>query len=137
MSILGGRSETLTFSGTQNKFGLFWGSIDSYNSIAFYSGSSATPFLTLFGNNLNAVPALGFNGDQSGALTNAYVTFTGLSFDKIVLASSSNSFEFDNISYGNVGPVPEPSTWAMMILGFAGLGFVYRRRRSRLAVTAA
>ena len=137
MSILGGGSETLTFSGTQNKFCLYWGSIDSYNSIAFYSGSSATPFLTLFGNNLNAVPALGFNGDQSGALTNAYVTFTGLNFDKIVLASSSNSFEFDNISYGNVGPVPEPSTWAMMILGFAGLGFVYRRRRSRLAVTAA
>ena len=117
MSILGGKSETLTFSGTQNKFGLFWGSIDSYNSVAFYSGNSATPFLTLFGNNLNAVPALGFNGDQSGALTNAYVTFTGLSFDKIVLASTTNSFEFDNISYGNVGPVPEPSTWAMLLLG--------------------
>jgi hypothetical protein len=33
--------------------------------------------------------------------------------------------------------VPEPSTWAMMLLGFAGIGFVYRRRRSRLAVTAA
>jgi hypothetical protein len=127
--------------GTQNKFGLFWGSIDSCNSVAFYLGNSATPFLTLFGNNLNAVPALGFNGDQSGALTNAYVTFTGLSFDKIVLASSGNSFEFDNISYGsnldNVGPVPEPSTWAMMLLGFAGFGFAYRRRRSRLAATAA
>jgi probable HAF family extracellular repeat protein len=26
-------------------------------------------------------------------------------------------------------PVPEPSTWAMMLLGFAGLGFVGRRRR--------
>ena len=62
MSIQGGRSETLTFSGTQNKFGLFWGSIDSYNSIAFYSGNSATAFLTLFGNTLNAVPALGFDG---------------------------------------------------------------------------
>jgi hypothetical protein len=24
--------------------------------------------------------------------------------------------------------VPEPSTWAMMLLGFAGLGFAYRRR---------
>ena len=50
MSILGGKSEMLKFSATQNKFGLFWRSIDSYNSIAFYSGSSATPFLTLFGN---------------------------------------------------------------------------------------
>jgi len=141
MSILGGRSETLTFSGTQNRFGLYWGSIDSYNSVAFYSGNSATPFLTLFGNTLNAVPALGFNGNQSSGLTNAYVTFTGLSFDKIVLASSGYSFEFDNISYGsnlnNVGPVPEPSTWAMMLLGFAGIGFAYRRRRSRLSATAA
>jgi PEP-CTERM motif len=35
-------------------------------------------------------------------------------------------------------PVPEPSTWAMMILGFAGVGFmVYRRKRGGNAVTAA
>jgi hypothetical protein len=27
-------------------------------------------------------------------------------------------------------PVPEPSTWAMMILGFAGVGFLAYRRRS-------
>jgi hypothetical protein len=26
--------------------------------------------------------------------------------------------------------VPEPSTWAMMILGFAGLGFMAYRRKS-------
>jgi hypothetical protein len=34
--------------------------------------------------------------------------------------------------------VPEPSTWAMMILGFAGIGFMaYRRsRKSTLAFTA-
>ena len=136
MSILNGKSETLTFSGVQNRFGLCWGSIDSYNSVAFYLGNSATPFLTLHGNTLNAVPALGFDGNQLAALTNAYVTFTGLSFDKIVLASSGNSFEFDNISYG-VGAVPEPSTWAMMLLGFAGIGFAYRRRRNRLAIAAA
>jgi outer membrane lipase/esterase len=30
-------------------------------------------------------------------------------------------------------PVPEPSTWAMMILGFAGVGFLtYRRRKSAM-----
>jgi choice-of-anchor C domain-containing protein len=34
----------------------------------------------------------------------------------------------DNVS---VVPVPEPSTWAMMILGFAGIGFLAYRRRNR------
>ena len=35
-------------------------------------------------------------------------------------------------------PVPEPSTWAMMILGFAGVGFMaYRRKRGGNALTAA
>ena len=35
--------------------------------------------------------------------------------------------------------VPEPSTWVMMILGFAGVGFMtYRRsRKSTMALTAA
>jgi hypothetical protein len=38
-----------------------------------------------------------------------------------------------------IGSVPEPSTWAMMILGFAGMGFIaYRRRKGgTLALTAA
>lgn len=35
-------------------------------------------------------------------------------------------------------PVPEPSTWAMMIIGFAGVGFMlYRRQRGANALTAA
>jgi hypothetical protein len=33
--------------------------------------------------------------------------------------------------------VPEPSTWAMMILGFAGVGFMAYRRKSKLALRAA
>lgn len=33
----------------------------------------------------------------------------------------------------NVTAVPEPATWAMMILGFAGVGFVAYRRKSRPA----
>jgi hypothetical protein len=32
---------------------------------------------------------------------------------------------------------PEPSTWAMMILGFAGMGFVAHRKAKRTAVSAA
>ena len=33
--------------------------------------------------------------------------------------------------------VPEPSTWAMLILGFAGLGFMAYRRKSKLDLTTA
>jgi hypothetical protein len=37
-----------------------------------------------------------------------------------------------------VGSVPEPSTWAMMILGFAGIGIMaYRRRNQSTALTIA
>jgi len=36
-----------------------------------------------------------------------------------------------------VNAVPEPSTWAMLILGFAGVGFMAYRRKSRPAALAA
>nr|WP_156948878.1 choice-of-anchor K domain-containing protein [Bradyrhizobium sp. WSM1417] len=39
---------------------------------------------------------------------------------------------------GTIGGVPEPSTWAMMILGFSGVGFMaYRRRNRSTALDAA
>ena len=37
---------------------------------------------------------------------------------------------------GNMSAVPEASTWAMMILGFCGLGFMAYRRTDKVAVTA-
>ena len=36
-----------------------------------------------------------------------------------------------------IAAVPEPSTWAMMILGFAGVGFLAYRRRNQAAVSLA
>ncbi len=36
-----------------------------------------------------------------------------------------------------VATVPEPSTWAMMILGFAGIGFMAYRRRNKMAMLRA
>lgn len=32
-----------------------------------------------------------------------------------------------------ISAVPEPSTWAMMLLGFAGLGFAFRRSRRKVS----
>ena len=36
-----------------------------------------------------------------------------------------------------IGEVPEPSTWALMLIGFAGLGFVGYRQQQKLAALRA
>jgi PEP-CTERM motif len=49
----------------------------------------------------------------------------------------------DSLAWNDVGSVqrtvtdavPEPSTWAMMLIGFAGLGFVAYRRQKKTAFT--
>jgi hypothetical protein len=43
----------------------------------------------------------------------------------------------DYSSTAGIGAVPEPSTWGMMILGFAGIGFMAYRRKSKPALLAA
>jgi hypothetical protein len=44
----------------------------------------------------------------------------------------------DNVNFTEfTAAVPEPSTWAMMILGFAGIGFVTYRRKNKMALNAA
>ena len=51
-----------------------------------------------------------------------------LTFGYSLVANGSGGFGFD-LAVG--GAVPETSTWAMMLLGFAGLGYAgYRRARA-------
>jgi hypothetical protein len=38
-----------------------------------------------------------------------------------------------NIGGGVVAGVPEPATWGMMLLGFAGLGFAFRQTRRKVS----
>jgi PEP-CTERM motif len=42
----------------------------------------------------------------------------------------------ENLAFNLTGPgsIPEPSTWAMMILGFGGLGFLGHRRTAKVRV---
>jgi PEP-CTERM motif len=59
------------------------------------------------------------------------------------LSLSSNDRQFvwhgvDGTTFTSaVSAVPEPSTWAMMLLGFAGVGFMAYRRKSKPALMAA
>ncbi len=50
-----------------------------------------------------------------------------LTFGYTLIADGSGGFGFD---FALGGAVPEPSTWAMMLVGFAGLGFMGSRRRA-------
>jgi len=59
-----------------------------------------------------------------------YVAFEDLDFRT---GSDFNYFD-DTFVFTNVSSVPEPSTWAMMLIGFAGLGFAGYRSTQRRAV---
>lgn len=67
-------------------------------------------------------------------------------FAPLAFASATAMLTFDNFngdagSYvaqiNAVSAVPEPATWALMILGFAAMGFVGYRRSRKLAAAAA
>ena len=49
----------------------------------------------------------------------------------LITAPDTDGFNHLNVSEADVGQaaVPEPSTWAMMLLGFGGLGAMLRSRR--------
>ena len=44
--------------------------------------------------------------------------------------------DFPSFTSFSVTAIPEPSTWAMMLLGFAGVGFMAYRRKNNLALAA-
>jgi hypothetical protein len=55
--------------------------------------------------------------------------------DGIQLAFSDGQTSAGSLVFGPISAVPEPATWAMMLIGFAGLGFTAHRgrRRTKLA----
>jgi hypothetical protein len=148
LSVFGGTTETITLkSGILGQvFGLYIGSLDTYNTIQFYSGNTLLTWSNLGGSGTvtgtNIANATGLvasqypNTDDPNA--NRYVFFSSdTPFTKIVLGSSNNSFEVDNLALAYTGSlsqsVPEASTWVMMILGFVSVGLVgYRRTGLRL-----
>jgi PEP-CTERM motif len=113
-------SATLDFGKYMNYFGLYWGSVDTYNSLKFYKDGSLVG--TVNGIDV-ANPA---NGNQTLQSTNRYVNITDLLFDKVVFSSTSYAFEFDNIA---ASPVPEPATMLLFGAGLAGLATVRRKRK--------
>ena len=68
---------------------------------------------------------------QAANANNTYLLQGGL-FSAVMVSSTSPIKEYkqNSITLGSIpAPVPEPATWAMMLLGFGGIGFALRRGR--------
>ena len=60
-----------------------------------------------------------------------------LLFDETMSSNEGFGFTYAFATTGAVSGVPEPSTWAMMLIGFAGIGFVAYRRQRTVVLAAA
>jgi hypothetical protein len=84
--------------------------------------------------NLRAQYTDNCGGDPTGTFCNW--TAVGVKFDGIAksinFGGTANQTGYDNITFGSDVPViPEPSTYALMALGLAGIGLVARRRQRK------
>jgi len=97
LSIGGQAQETITFDSQQNAFGLYWGSVDPYNSVEFYDGDRLVASYS--GRDVSPLA----NGGHGVFTANGYVEFLDLApFTKVVLGSGLNAFELDNVSAGYI-----------------------------------
>jgi PEP-CTERM motif len=96
--------------------------------------------------NYDAFVTFGDNSTQTFALSRIANSFFGLTSDRFIKSiafgpggngiSTGGATAIDNLTIGVSGAVPEPATWAMMIVGFGLIGAAARRRQSVRTVTA-
>ncbi len=128
VSVLGGASATMTSATPLSRISLYMGSPDYFNSIRFIGAGYD---YTLTGKQLWQ-PIAAISGDKNWGRRLTY-DFGGFGVTKVIFASARNSFEFDDLAGSYMRAVPEPTTWAMMLMGFFGLGSMLRNRRRALA----
>ncbi|MEH2515780.1 choice-of-anchor C domain-containing protein [Bradyrhizobium sp. AZCC 1610] len=86
-----------------------------------------------------AYPVVGNKLNMSYALESYIFTWAGgdATLNFASLNTPSNNPYGPVIGDVSITAIPEPSTWAMMILGFLGVGFVAYRRKSEAALRVA
>ncbi len=104
-----------------------WSALDP-TKLMFSAGSGTTVNFsnTLFGQNILSIHF----GDAGSGLGNHTILYL---FDFGV--NGATSVDLNRQGFSNAvlvqAPIPEPGTWAMMLLGFAGAGLAIRRSRRR------
>jgi hypothetical protein len=123
-TVLTNGSATLTSDSGLKQFSFYMGSPDDYNHVTFtFVGVNGTVIhkdgTQVWG---GAPPG---NGDQGFGTTVIY-KFGPEAVKSITFTATGNSFEFDRLA--GIA-VPEPTSWALMIMGFGFAGGMVRAKR--------
>ncbi len=117
-------SVTFNFTRPTNSFGIFMTGLQQ-----FYSSNVAFSFNDGSPESLSA-PINVNGGTEYFGFTDA-TTFTSLTITDPCGTNGCDFWGVDGVSFNVSSAVPEPSTWALMLLGFAGIGFMaYRRKQN-------
>jgi hypothetical protein len=125
-----GGSATYDINGTASSdFTLVWGSPNPTNMVTFMDGGTviATVMSADLWSNITYHASVTINLPLPGFL----VTISGVGpYNSVVLSQAAKAYGGDGGFFEFAVALPEPSTWTMMIAGFAGLGFAgYRRQK--------
>jgi hypothetical protein len=74
------------------------------------------------------VPTMNLGGQETGGLSNVPITAGMQNILSITYLSRGAGSYGGNLSFAP-SAIPEPGTWAMMLLGFGGIGLMLRSRR--------
>jgi hypothetical protein len=137
----GGASIMDVAGGLKTGFSFFYSAVNNPGSVNIYSGLDETGSVlaTIALPTTPTAGAPGCNGEPFCPYIPVGATFAGTALS-VGFIGVNNQIAFADITLGSANPtpsVPEPSTWAMMILGFAGVGFMAYRRKSQPALMAA
>jgi hypothetical protein len=142
-----GSGPSLSGVGTATPYDVISFNVDAAGDYVFSLTSAFDNYLHLYQGSFdpnNQLANLLIGDDDGGGGLNASFNFgllSGTSYFAIVSGFSNNSFGAYNLAItgpGNVsigGAVPEPTTWAMMLLGFGLIGGAMRRKKSKQKVT--
>ena len=125
-----GQPATLTFANPVSYLSFLWGSPDTYNILSITTNMGTQTF---------TAAGLGFAVTDGNQSFSQYVQFVGTGGDLIKSVSFTNNPSVDAFETANfnVAAVPEPATWAMMLIGFGGIGLAMRRRKPQQALATA
>ena len=108
-------------------FSFYMGSPDSYNKVVFHLLGGGSPQVFQGDDIWGGSDVQVGNGDRSKGFR-VYYDFGGAKVTQIDFTSTTDAFEFDGLA-GSLGGVPDPASWALMIMGFGAAGAMIRRRR--------